>query len=358
MKTTSRRRTVILSLLASGCALWLGLGAAEAQKGIAAARAAKLLAKGEAQLNGGDVDGALATFSQVVKELPQDPHGYYQRGVCHERKKDAAAAEVDYRKAIKLKPSFAEAHNNLGALLQDGGKSEEAIDHFKLAVKVKPDYGEAWFNLGLALYGQKRYADAAAAYKRAARLRPRDVDVRINLGGALRQLNDVDGALLQLRMAVQLAPKDAMARFSYGRLLVEKRKLKEAAAELRQAVKLDPKYLRAWRQLALVEASLGEAGAAATLRQAIKLAPREASLHTDLGRVLKKQGKNREAIDACRAALRLDPKHAKAHLLIGLTLAEQGDCAGAKRAFTAFVANEKGTPPGTVKKLLEKCKKK
>jgi Tfp pilus assembly protein PilF len=345
-----------------GCALVLGalglaLGSAEAQKGVAAARAAKLLAKGEAQLNGGDLDGAIATFSQVIKEVPGDPHGYYQRGVCYERKKNVTAAEIDYRKALKLRPAFAEAHNNLGAVLQDGGKSPEAIDHFKEAVKVKPDYGEAWFNLGLALYGQKKFADASAAYKRAARLRPRDVDVRINLGGALRQLGDVDGALLQLRMAVQLAPRDAMARFSYGALLAEKRKHKEAIAELREAVKIDPKYLRAWRQLAFSEAALGEIGAVASLRQAIKLAPREAALHADLGRVLKKQGKPKEALEAYRAALRIDPGFVRAHLFSGLVLAEQGDCAGAKRAFQTFLAKQKDASPGALKKLLEKCRK-
>ena len=50
--------------------------------------------------------------------------------------------------AIKLKPDYALAHNNLGNALFAEGKIEEAISHYKMAIKLKPDYALAHNNLG------------------------------------------------------------------------------------------------------------------------------------------------------------------------------------------------------------------
>ena len=52
-------------------------------------------------------------------------------------KHDEAIAE--YREAIRLKPDFAEAHNNLGNALQAKGKLDEAIAEYREAIRLKPD---------------------------------------------------------------------------------------------------------------------------------------------------------------------------------------------------------------------------
>ena len=57
--------------------------------------------------------------------------------------------------AIKLKPDYAEAHNNLGNALFAKRKIEEAISHYKMAIKFKPDYANAHNNLGIALFYAK-----------------------------------------------------------------------------------------------------------------------------------------------------------------------------------------------------------
>ena len=55
-------------------------------------------------------------------------------------------AETNYKKAIELKPDYAEAYNNLGVTLKKLGKFTEAIDSYKQAIKLKPDYTEARIN--------------------------------------------------------------------------------------------------------------------------------------------------------------------------------------------------------------------
>ena len=68
-------------------------------------------------------------------------------------KKDAAFELFKY--AIKLKPEYPDALNNLGVLLQEKGDLEgainlyqKAIDCYEKAIKIQPNYIAAYYNLG------------------------------------------------------------------------------------------------------------------------------------------------------------------------------------------------------------------
>jgi tetratricopeptide (TPR) repeat protein len=53
--------------------------------------------------------------------------------------------------AIKLNPDFADAYNNLGAVLFNAKMTEEAIDYFKEAIRIRPGFAAAQENLETAL---------------------------------------------------------------------------------------------------------------------------------------------------------------------------------------------------------------
>jgi predicted O-linked N-acetylglucosamine transferase (SPINDLY family) len=52
-----------------------------------------------------------------------------------------------HRRALELKPDFAEAHSNLGVAFKDQGKLDEALACFRRALELKPDYAAAHSNL-------------------------------------------------------------------------------------------------------------------------------------------------------------------------------------------------------------------
>ena len=56
-----------------------------------------------------------------------------------------------YKEAIRIRPSFAIAHNNLGNALVQKGEMKEAIDHYRETLKLKPDLVAAQKNLKTAL---------------------------------------------------------------------------------------------------------------------------------------------------------------------------------------------------------------
>ena len=83
------------------------------------------------------------------------------------RKGQIDEAIRQYQEAIRLKPDYAEAHNNLGVALGGKGQMDEAIRQFQEAIRLKPDYAEAHYNLGLAL-GRKGQTDEAIRHFEAA----------------------------------------------------------------------------------------------------------------------------------------------------------------------------------------------
>ena len=99
-----------------------------------------------------------------------------------------------YREAIRLKPDYAAAHNNLGAILCDVTHDYAGAEaEFREAIRLKPDDALAHFNLGNALHGSAERAGAIAAYREAIRLKPDYAAAHSNLGNALSSSGDGAG---------------------------------------------------------------------------------------------------------------------------------------------------------------------
>jgi len=71
-------------------------------------------------------------------------------GLVNEKRNQPEEAQKYYYKALMFLPAFKEAHNNLGILLVQSGRYEDAIGQFQEALKIKPDYETARRNLDLA----------------------------------------------------------------------------------------------------------------------------------------------------------------------------------------------------------------
>jgi tetratricopeptide (TPR) repeat protein len=60
-------------------------------------------------------------------------------------------ATTQFQKALKIKPSIAEAHNYLGWIYFQKNKFDDAIREYEDALRLKPDYADARNNLSIAL---------------------------------------------------------------------------------------------------------------------------------------------------------------------------------------------------------------
>ena len=79
-----------------------------------------------------------------------------------------------YKKAIRLCPTHAQAHNNLADLYERQGRFPLAIKHYKIAAENAPQNAIPYFSLGDVYLKTGRYQEAERWYKKGLSIDPSD----------------------------------------------------------------------------------------------------------------------------------------------------------------------------------------
>lgn len=130
-------------------------------------------------------------------EADYDADGWYELGLELEAVAPQEARDA-YRRALELDPHHADAHVNLGRLLQEEDLTEEAETHYRAALADSPEHATAWFDLGTALEDLRRAGDAVDAYRRAILADRRLADAHFNLARLYEKAGKKAAALRHL----------------------------------------------------------------------------------------------------------------------------------------------------------------
>ena len=121
---------------------------------------------------------------KVVERAPEPAHAtqedWFERGVALERD-DVEGALRAYRNAIEADPSRLDAWINLGLLLHESRRLNEALRTYLEALDVVGAEGVLLFDLGVLLEDMQRRREAVQAYEGALRVDPRLADAHYNL---------------------------------------------------------------------------------------------------------------------------------------------------------------------------------
>ncbi len=142
----------------------------------------------------------------------QRANEYNDRGVMLFHRRELAAAEVEFRRALDVRPDFAEAYNNLGLTLSDLGKKEESVEAFKKAIDLSPDAPEAYNNLGCLYRIKKDYQQAVELFNQAIAKREDYSLAYFNLGVAYEELEKFELAIKAWEKVLNLQPTHEEAR--------------------------------------------------------------------------------------------------------------------------------------------------
>jgi tetratricopeptide (TPR) repeat protein len=166
-------------------------------------------------------------------------------------------AEAAYREALRRRPAFPEALNNLGNLLNDRGLHQEAEDCCREAIRLRPNFPEPHSNLGNILRGMGRPKEAEAHCREALRLRPVHLSAQINLGATLRDQGRFRDAEACYREILARHPQHAETLNNLGSLLYDQGRPEEAELQFQAALKIKPGYVGAQVNLALTLLVMG-----------------------------------------------------------------------------------------------------
>jgi len=127
----------------------------------------------------GDIFIAEKKFREAVEAYSEAPaqNAVVQNklGIAHQQLQQLDAARKSYERAIKQKPDFMEAMNNLGTIYYAQKSYRRAIHWYNRAVKVAPGETRAatvYENMGRAWFNRKDYTRARECMQTALRLDP------------------------------------------------------------------------------------------------------------------------------------------------------------------------------------------
>ncbi len=264
-------------------------------------------AKASGLLTDKKIDEAFAVWRQFLEQHPNDAEGANELGLIlldHERYEEALQW---FQRALAIRRLVA-TQLNAGIALRKLKRFEEAISRFQDVLAARPDHPAACFNIGVSLHALERHSQALKWLRRALDLRPSHAESALQLGNVLRALKRNDEAMVAYQQALSLHPDCVDSLLGLAALQYELRHFAEASATYQRIVELDPKSLVGW--IGLGGALLGvsrHADALTAYRRALALEPSSAVALCNMSLALAGLGRLPEAIEVCRKAIFLDP---------------------------------------------------
>jgi tetratricopeptide (TPR) repeat protein len=120
----------------------------------------------------GNLDEALRQYEKARAWHQDDARVCLLEAEVLEKQKKRREAIGSLRDAIRLRPSYWEAHDHLGMELGLLGEFSEAAAEFEQVVRLQPNYVEGHLNLGIALARQGALSEALKRFQTALRLEP------------------------------------------------------------------------------------------------------------------------------------------------------------------------------------------
>ena len=272
----------------------------------------------------------ISLWSDVVSKSFHNYRANINLGAALDNQGRTEEAIEHYLQALQLKPDYDKAHYNLGNALDNLGRTEEAIEHYLQALRINPDYDEAHNNLGNALKKRGRTEEAIEHYLQALRIKPDYVEAHNNLGNALNNQGHTEEAIEHYLQVLRIKPDNAEAHNNLGNALKKQGRTEEAVKHYLQALRIQPDFAEAHNNLGNALNKRGRTEEAIEhYLQALRINPDFAQAHYNLGFALDKQGRTEEAAKHYLQALRIQPDFAQAYNNLAIALFRKGNIKGA-----------------------------
>jgi len=187
----------------------------------------------------GDYPSAIRWLEKAVELDANNAEAWYFLGRAYYTRSRISEAKAAFEKVLQLKPNDAKAENNLGLVFESEARPAEAIEAYQQAIawqqaNAKPSE-QPYLNLGGLLLDEGRNEEALPVLEQAAKLSPTNALCRLKLGIAYLRLLKLENARRELEEAARLDPENAAVHFQLGKLYKQMRLLDQAQKEFQRA---------------------------------------------------------------------------------------------------------------------------
>jgi protein O-GlcNAc transferase len=257
----------------------------------------------------GRFDQALIKLEEAHRVAPRSSTIENLMGITETKLGHIEEANNHYRSAIRLDPSQAAPHRNLGFNLLTAKDYIRSDSELREASRLDPNDNFAHYYLLLLALDTHHDSKALAQASLAGQLVDNDFEAGAGLIEADIRLDRIDDAISRLNHLEEANQLPSTREYQIAILFARHARYSQAVHCFRRIAKLDPSWGNRYN-LALALLYEGQSAEAATLLSALHIErPANADTLMFLGSALEMQQKMPEALEAYRAALVADPSN-------------------------------------------------
>jgi len=184
-------------------------------------------------------DDAIEDNNTALKFITNDTLRYTiisNRGNAKALKRDFKGAYEDYSLALQFDSNNIAALTNMGAVLDELGRGDDAIPLFEKVIRLDPKFVGGYGNLAFRYAQKGEYEKALALNNKVLELDPNEALGYNNRGYVKMKLNDFDGALKDINTSLRLYETNPYAYRNRALVYLALRQVNKACADLKKAV--------------------------------------------------------------------------------------------------------------------------
>ena len=238
-----------------------------------------------------------------------------QKGVAAHKEGKLQDAERLYLAILQSQPAHPDANHNLGIIAVLANKADAALPLFKIALEANPKIEQFWLSYIDALIKEKQFENAKLVIEQAKKQGVDEEKLNV-LEGQLASISETDNIGSISPSPEQLS--SLLGHFQNGRY--------DDAEQLALSLSIQfPRHNLSWKILGAVLKKTGrESEAVFTGERTIENAPDDAEAHFNLGNTLRVINRLDDAESSYRQSIALKPDNAPPHNNLGITLQELG----------------------------------
>jgi tetratricopeptide (TPR) repeat protein len=140
------------------------------------------------------LDEAIDCYTEALQERNDWPDIHkmcYELGWAYEQKGNLALAEINYRKALTIKPDYVSALDGLRGVFTKQGKLDEAIAQLNAALQISTNQSDVYAELGAAYDQLGKYDLAIRSWTKVVELDPNNIGALNNTAWLLATAGDI-----------------------------------------------------------------------------------------------------------------------------------------------------------------------
>ncbi|HUX07780.1 MAG TPA: sulfatase-like hydrolase/transferase [Acidobacteriota bacterium] len=154
----------------------------------------------------GEARRSVEILEVIRQDNPEDIEILHYLAMGYGNLQEVAKSEELFTKVLEQDPSFLEARGNLGWLLLEHGREQEAMEQFNIALRQFPYHANSLHGKGLIYERFNRLDDAIAAYREALRADRKRYSAMLQLAIVLTRRGNFTEAIPLLERFLKEAP--------------------------------------------------------------------------------------------------------------------------------------------------------